>query len=242
MRQRWLRVAHRGASGSAPEHTRPAFERALRLGVDMIELDVQLSRDGELVVIHDAELNRTTNGVGAVRDRLFAELKELDAGGWYGPQFAGEHVLSLDEVIDIVGADARLNVEVKAPQLDWPILATRLIGTLRNRGRLEPTIVSCFEPGALAVIHEQDAGVRLGLLWQRTDFEEAWDWARRLGALSIHPHWMLVSSAVVNAAHSRGLQVLTWTANEIPIMRELVHAGVDGIISDHPERFASVGA
>lgn len=242
MSERWLRIAHRGASGTAPEHTRPAFQRALDLGVDMIELDVHLSGDGELVVIHDDDLQRTTNGAGPVRDRSLAALRTFDAGGWYGPQFAGEPILCLDEVMDIVGARARLNVEVKAPERDWPSLATKLIETLRRHGRLETTIISCFEPGALVLIHQQDATAPLGLLWQRTDFEAAWDWAHRLGAASIHPHWMLVSADVVHAAHTRGLRVIVWTVNEIPMMCELIHAGVDGIISDHPERFASVGA
>jgi hypothetical protein len=150
MGREWLRIAHRGASGSLPEHTRPAFERALDLGVDMIELDVQLSRDGVLVVLHDLDLQRTTGVAGAVRTRSFAEIKTLDAGGWYGAQFSGQPVLSLDEVIDIVGTRARLNVEVKAPVIDWPVLATTLTGTLRRRGLLDASVISCFGPAALA--------------------------------------------------------------------------------------------
>jgi glycerophosphoryl diester phosphodiesterase len=242
MDREWLRIAHRGASGSAPEHTRPAFERALEFGVDMIELDVQLSRDGELVVIHDTDLQRTTNGAGAVRERSFAEIKTLDAGAWYGQQFADQRVLSLDEVIDIVGTRARLNVELKAPEPDWPALATKLIGTLRGRGILDSTVISCFEPAALAIARERDAASRLGLLWQHTEFQQAWEWVRRLDAASLHPHWTLVSSAVVEEAHARGLQVLTWTVNDVDTMHDLVRQGVDGIISDHPERFREVAS
>jgi glycerophosphoryl diester phosphodiesterase len=240
MNREWLRIAHRGASGSAPEHTRPAFERALDCGVDMIELDVQLSSDGVLVVLHDLDLQRTTGVAGAVRARSVAEIKTLDAGGWYGARFSGQPVLSLDEVIDIVGTRARLNVELKAPEIDWPLLATTLTDTLRRRGLLEASIISCFEPAALQVVHECDAHVRLGLLWQRTEFEEVWAWARRLEAVSLHPHWMLISTELVDAAHARGLQVITWTVNDIETMRDLVRLGVDGIISDHPERFLAV--
>ena len=240
MGQRWLRIAHRGASGCAPEHTRPAFERALGLGVDMIELDVQLTRVGTLVVLHDLDLERTTNGAGPVRERSFAEIKSLDAGAWYDPPFAGQPVLSLDEVIAIVGERARLNVEVKAPEADWPALATALTGTLRHHGLLDATIVSCFEPAALAVVRERDATARLGLLWQHTKFAQAWEWARQLDAVSFHPYWMLVSEDVVNEAHACGLKVITWTVNEVETMRNLVRCGVDGIISDHPERFSAV--
>jgi len=240
MSQPWLRIAHRGASGCAPEHTRPAFERALELGVDMIELDVQLTRDGALVVLHDLDLRRTTNGVGPVRERSLAEIKSLDAGAWYGASYTAQPVLSLDEVIDIVGARARLNVEVKAPEADWLALAPALTGTLRRRGLLDATIISCFEPAALAVVRAQAAAARLGLLWQQTNFAQAWEWARRLDAVSFHPYWMLVSEDVVNEAHGYGLQVLTWTVNEVETMRELVRCGVDGIISDHPECFSAV--
>lgn len=240
MSRGWLRIAHRGASGSAPEHTRPAFERALDLGVDMIELDVQLSRDGALVVMHDLDLQRTTNARGAVRERSWPEIKLLDAGAWYGPEFAAQPVLSLDEVIDLVGARARLNVEVKAPEADWPALASTLLATLRRRGLLDGTVISCFEPEALAVVRERDTAAQLGLLWQRTELTQAWEWSRRLDAVSFHPHWMLLSAEVVGEAHARGLQVLTWTVNEIETMRDLVRIGVDGIISDHPERFSLV--
>jgi len=240
MSRRWLRIAHRGASGSAPEHTRAAFERALQLGVDMIELDVQLSRDGELVVMHDLELQRTTNGAGTVRERPFAEIKALDAGAWYGPQFVAQRVLCLDEVIEIVGTRARLNVEIKAPADDWAALATALLKTLRSHGLIATTIISCFEPGALAIVHECDSGARLGLLWHQTEFSEAWQWARRLNAVSLHPYWMLVSADLVHAAHTCGLQVVTWTVNDVDRMRDLVRIGVDGIISDHPERFPLV--
>jgi glycerophosphoryl diester phosphodiesterase len=240
MSQRWLRIAHRGASGSAPEHTRPAFERALRLGADMIELDVQVTRDHELVVIHDLDLDRTTTGSGPVRDQDLSALQRLDAGSWFGPDFAGQRVLSLEEVIELVAAQARLNVEMKAPLADWPALATRLTTVLRTHGLLESTIISCFEPVALLMVRERSSDARLGVLWQRPDFVEAWDWARRLRAISLHPHSMLVSAGLIDTAHARGLQVLTWTVNDVEAMRRLVQCGVDGIISDFPERFAEL--
>ena len=89
-------------------------------------------------------------------------------------------------------------------------------------------------------LRDQDTTARLGLLWQHTEFAPAWEWARRLGAVSLHPYWRLVSEEVVNEAHAYGLQVLTWTVNDVETMRELVRCGVDGIISDHPERFSAM--
>lgn len=242
MKRPWLRIAHRGASGSAPEHTRAAFRRAVELGVDMIELDVQLTRDEQLVVMHDLDLRRTTSGTGIVREHDLADIRGLDAGAWFGPDFVAEHPVSLNEVIELVGSRARLNVEIKAQQGDWPILATRLISLLRDHGLMRSAIVSCFEPGALVALRERSDDIQLGLLWQRPDTAEAWEWAATLRTVSIHPHWMLTSPDVVRTAHARGLAVLTWTVNDVDTMRALVLHEIDGIISDFPERFAAVVA
>ena len=240
MRRKWLRIAHRGASGTAPEHTRSAFEKALAVGVDMIELDVQLSRDRELVVIHDLELGRTTDGTGRVSARPFAELKALDAGRWWGERFAGERILCLDEVFALVSGRAALNVEVKAPREDWPAAAPRLLDTLRRWDATGVTIVSCFEPEFLAALRGLSPAVHVGVLWSRPDLRPAWAWVRRLGARSIHPHWSLVSDALLRDAHALGARVLTWTVNEVADMCRLRDSGVDGIISDFPERFAAL--
>jgi glycerophosphoryl diester phosphodiesterase len=236
-----MRIAHRGASGTAPEHTRAAFLRALELGVDMLECDVQLTRDEQLVLMHDQELERTTNGHGAVRDYTLAEIKALDAGSWFGSQFAGETVLALSEALTLVGNAARLNVELKAPRADWPLVGSCLIDTLSRHQALESTIISCFEPEALSVVRHCSDRARLGLLWQHASFEDAWRWARALDAVSIHPLWLLVSADVVRAAHARALKVLTWTVNDIGIMKDLVRQGVDGIISDFPELLLDAG-
>jgi glycerophosphoryl diester phosphodiesterase len=235
-----LRIAHRGACGAAPEHTRPAFERAVAIGVDLIELDVQLSRDGELVVIHDHDLQRTTTGSGAVREHDFDAIVELDAGSWFAPRFAGERVLNLDQVIQLVGGRARLNVEVKAVEADWQELAARLVALLRARELLDVTVLSSFEPGALQAVRQQAKVAPLGLLWSRGDLADAWRLASDLHAVSIHPHWALVSTDLVEEAHRRGLQVLTWTVNDVGVMRDLLRHGVDGIMSDFPERFAEI--
>jgi glycerophosphoryl diester phosphodiesterase len=240
MGRSWLRIAHRGASGSAPEHTRYAFERALALGVDMIELDVQLSRDQELVVMHDRELERTTTGIGLVREHDFPDLMTLDAGSWFAPEFAGERVMSLREVVLLVADRARLNVEIKAPPEDWHVLAKELTTLLRRQGQLHRTVISSFELGALQALRTQASDARLGLLWQGPDFTEAWRWLRELHAASIHPHWLLVREDFLCTARQHDVQVLVWTVNEVETMRELVRCEVDGIISDFPERFRLV--
>jgi len=204
----------------------------------MIELDVQLTRDEKLVVLHDDTLERTTNGRGAVRDHTLAEIKGLDAGSWFAPQFEGEPVLTLPEVLALVGTAARVNVELKSPRPDWPVLVPLVLSTLAHHRAMESTIVSCFEPEALSLVRQRSVAARLGLLWQNPVVDEAWRWADDLGAVSIHPHWLLASHDLVRVAHARGVAVITWTVNEIEVMLELVRRGVDGIISDFPERLS----
>lgn len=242
MHRRWLRVAHRGASGSAPEHTRAAFTRALEIGVDMIELDVQLSKDGELVVLHDFELERTTSGKGAVREHTWEALRELDAGSWFGPAFAGERVMTLQEVVQLVGGRARLNVEIKSMPGDGGIVADKLVRLLEEAGVSEQTIVSSFDFQALAAVRARSGRVPIGVLTHGAEVAPIWEVARRLRASSVHPYWALATADVIDAAHGEGLQVIAWTVNDVETMAALIDLGVDGIISDHPERFAQLAA
>lgn len=235
-----LKIAHRGASGTRPELTRAAFARALQIGVDMIELDVQLTRDRRLVVVHDRELGRTLPGSGAVRDRTLAELQTLDAGSWFGPEYRGEAPLSLEEVCDLAEGQADLNVEIKSPEEDWEATARVLVPLLREKKRLSGTVISCFQPGALACVRAVEPAARLGILWQNTDLDAAFAAAREVGATTFHPHWSLAGKSTVDDAHRRGLQVLVWTVNDVAAMRRLAGNGVDGIMTDFPERFAEL--
>lgn len=240
MNRAWLRIAHRGASGRAPEHTRRAFDLALAAGVDMVELDVQLSRDDELVVMHDLRLERTTTGHGLVREHTLSDLRRLDAGSWFSREFAGERVLDLSEVVALVAGRARLNVEIKSAAADWDVLARRLVAYLRAAGQLESTVISCFEPLVLQAVRAQAADAQLGLLWDNDDCTPAWRWTDELRAVSIHPSWQLVTDEFTRTAHAHRLQTLVWTVNEVRTMRKLLHRQVDGIISDFPERFCYV--
>lgn len=235
-----MRIAHRGASGTAPEHTRAAFTRALDAGVDMIELDVQLSRDEELVVVHDFELERTTNGRGTVRSHDWAALRELDAGSWFGAEFAGQRMLTLTEVLHLVGERARLNVEVKPTAGDERILAEKLVALLEHCEKTRSTVVSCFDYDVLREVRALSADLKVGLLTHDPDFSRVWRVARELSARSVHPHWALVSPEIVRCAREEGLEVIVWTVNEVDVMAALAAQGVDGIISDYPERFREV--
>ena len=134
--------AHRGASGTHPENTEAALVEVLRLGVEGVELDVHLSLDGELVVIHDATVDRTSNGTGQVRHMRWEEIGQPDAGAWFDTQFTGERFLRLGEALDILEGDVRLNVHIKAYEHDRAELATRCVRLLVDRGLLERAFVA----------------------------------------------------------------------------------------------------
>jgi glycerophosphoryl diester phosphodiesterase len=236
----FLVIGHRGAAGLAPEHTRPSFERALEIGVDMIELDVQITRDGHLVVFHDRELGRTVAASGPLRERTLAELRRLDTGSWFGDVFRGERLLTLPEVFDLLAGRAALNVEIKSPEPDWEATAQSLATALTAADALAGTIVSSFEMGALAAVRRRLPEVGIGVLWQSLDLAPAWDWARRLGAASLHPFVGLVTDELVGAARDRALRVHTWTVNDEEEMRRVAACSVDGIISDFPDRLRHV--
>lgn len=230
-----LRIGHRGAAASAPENTVASFRRAVELGVDGVEFDVQRTRDGALVVIHDETVDRTTDGTGPVADLTLAEIRALDAGSWKGAEFAGARVPTLDEVLDAVPAPLWLFVELKDPSR-YPGIEREVLAALRSRGVFERSGISSFDHAALARVREADAHLRIGLLYAR--HPDPVSAARALGALAIHPPLRGLDADLVRAAHAAGLAVLTWTANEPAEIAAARALGVDGIFSDHPERLA----
>lgn len=232
----WMKIAHRGAAGTRPELTRPAFERALEIGVDMIELDVHLTRDRQLVVLHDRELGRTVRGSGAVRERTLAELCALSAGDWFDPPYGDAQVLSLDDVLRLTEGRAELNVEIKSPAPDWAATATALIELLERRRRLASTIISSFDLGALHAVRAASSAARIGVLWHDRDLAPLWPAAATLAAGSVHLQWGLADAAAVATAHALRLAVIVWTVNDPTAIVHLAQLGVDGIISDFPER------
>ena len=157
-------VAHRGAMGHAPENTLAAFVKAMDMGAHMSELDIHQSRDGELIVIHDAQVSRTTDGAGAVSELTLADIKKFDAGTWFGPQYAGERVPTLQEVIDLVRGRMALNVEVKAGQEGlYPGIIDRLIDHVVKNGLEEGLVVSSFRQEYLLELRSKAPRVRAAL-------------------------------------------------------------------------------
>jgi glycerophosphoryl diester phosphodiesterase len=227
--------AHRGARAHAPENTLLAFRLGYALAADAFECDVQLTADGALVVIHDARLNRTTTGKGPVAARTLAELRELDAG-------RGERIPTLDEVLALARTYGRgVNLEIKAETAE-AARATAAAMEPALRALEEPmrplVLVSSFELAALPPLKQGLPWLRVATLhggrqWRRPDMLAP---ALEMGAEAIHPGTNLVSADLVRRAHQRGLKVHVWTANRWSTLRSLLSLGVDGVITDYPER------
>lgn len=233
MRVPWI-IAHRGASGHAPENTFAAFERAVALGAQFIETDVHLTRDARFVAIHDKTLERTTNGKGAVRDHTLAELRELDAGMWFDRQFMGQKIPTLEEILEFAREnDVVFYLEIKYDSA-WG-MHHALVAALAGAGNAARTVVISFDPSTLDALRRLDASIMTGLLVEggNRDFVKA---ALDVGARQLCPRADLITRELVDQAHRSDLHVVTWTVNEAAKMGSVINAGVDGIMTDLPDR------
>ncbi|HEY3367260.1 MAG TPA: glycerophosphodiester phosphodiesterase [Symbiobacteriaceae bacterium] len=230
-----LRIGHRGASGTHPENTLAAFRRAVELGVQGIEFDVHRTADGELVVMHDPMVDRTTAGTGLIMTMTLAQIKSLEAGAWKGPEFAGEPVPTLREVIRATPADLLLFCELKAGSIHYPGIEQDLLALIEAEGARSRFQISSFDHKALKQIHELSPTMPLGMLYEENLLDPI-SMARAIGATALHPAWMWVTPELVKEAHAAGLTVNTWVVDLPPFIDMMKGAGVDGIMSNYPDR------
>lgn len=230
-----LRIGHRGAAGTHPENTMASFRRAIELGCDGIEFDVHRTADGELIVIHDGFLNRTTNGSGLIMTKNFADVEGLDAGSWKGAQFAGEPIPTLRQVIRETPAFLFLYLELKAGSVHYPGIEEQLLALLQEEGALERVQISSFDHHALLKINQLAPTMPLGMLFADNLLDPI-ALAQQLGAEALHPAWEWVTPALVEKAHAAGLKVNVWTVNLPEAIMLMTACGVDGIMSDFPDR------
>lgn len=234
----WI-IAHRGASGEAPENTLAAFRLAVLQGCDAVELDVRLSRDGHVVVCHDSAVERTTNGKGAVHRLTLMELQRLDAGSWFSPEYAGESLPTLEQVFRILPPDVWVNIEVKhsyGGKIEQP-----LVQLIRQFGRVDRTIVSSFRYPSLSRLQRLEPELRIGLLysslWRR---QQARMWVKSTDVYSLHPKRTLLGAKSILQAIRTGMPVFPYTINREPDMHAALDQGAAGIITDYPGRLQRV--
>ena len=231
-----LDFAHRGASAMAPENTLAAFTLAAEQGAAGIEFDVQLSRDGIPVICHDFSVDKTTDHQGRVSDFTLQEIKQMDAGSWFGPEFAGERIPTLEEMIDAVGDRLLLNLELKTAALRANGLEEAVAAIIQQRARYERIIVSSFNPLALRRLHQIDPHVDLGLLYaldMPLYLRRAW--ARHLiPCQAMHPYYEMVDAKYMQWARANGYRVNVWTVDDPAEMRRLIALGVNVVMTNTP--------
>jgi glycerophosphoryl diester phosphodiesterase len=240
-----LNIAHRGASGHYPENTLMAFNQAITMGADMVELDVHLTKDGEPVVIHDETLERTTNGKGKVLYHTLQELKKLDAGAWYKPEFMGECIPTLEEVLESVKGRARINIEIKNGPIYYQGIEEKVLSVLSRHNLLDQVVISSFDHECLKKIKEMTPNlatgslIKLGVLYVARLIKPE-KIAQSVGANGLHVCKSYVTPDLVQRAKEHGLNVIVWTVNELEQMRSFIEMGVDGIVTNFPDKLKEV--
>ena len=241
-RERVLNIAHRGASLAAPPNTLAAFEKAIELGADGVELDVHLSADGVPVVIHDFTVDAITDGSGRVAELTLTQLKQLDAGSSFDPAFGGERVPTLEEVLKHIGNRVLLNIELKTTSLCDKGLEQAVITLVEHHGLIERVLLSSFNPFALRRAKRIAPHIPAGLLHAPDlplPLRQAW-LAFLVPHEARHPEYLMVDSRYIARARQHGHRVHAWTVDDPEEMHRLIDVGVDGIITNVPDVLHSV--
>jgi len=237
-----LLLAHRGASAYAPENTLAAFQLAMQQGAHGVELDAKLSADGEMIVMHDASVDRTTDGSGKVNELPLAALRELRAGGRFSDRFPNEKIPTLVEVLETLGSRAIINIELtnySTPRDGLPELAAELV----EKMDLHATVLfSSFLPANLKRVRSRLPQARVAILalpglvgWPGLGW-----FGRRAAPEIVHPHHSDITPGFVRQEHARGRRVHTWTVNDPRAARAFLLMGIDGLISDDPPAMLQV--
>jgi len=239
---RLLLLGHRGAAAEAPANTVPAFHRAMEAGAEGVELDVHLTRDGHVVVIHDDTVRAVTGAPGRVREMDLAAIQQLDAGSYFGPAFAGVRIPTLDEVLGAVGPTAVVNIELKGTRVASEGLEREVVRTVHAHRMEDRVIASSFNPFRLWRLRSLDPRIPRAMLHG----PQAPAFVRGLWSLplvqpdALHPHYSMVNEAYMARARQWGVRVNVWTVDDPTEARRLVHLGVDAIITNDPDRLRPV--
>ncbi|MCB2295578.1 glycerophosphodiester phosphodiesterase [Clostridium algoriphilum] len=232
--------AHRGASAYYPENTMISFEKAVELGANGIETDVQMTSDGVLVLIHDEYVNRTTNGEGLVRDFTYDELNKLDAGSWFDKKYNTEKIpTAKDLIIFAKENNIILNLELKNGVIVYPGMEEKLIEMIYKYNYEDKVILSSFNHYSMVHCKEIDKQIKTGILYMAGLYQPE-VYCKRIGADALHPYFYSVNKEIIDNAKKEGILVNPFTVNEEDCMKSLIKAGVDGLITNYPDKLKRV--
>lgn len=231
-------LAHRGFSGNYPENSPLAFRKAVEeTAVDGFESDVHITKDGKLIIFHDASVERTSNGTGFIKDHTYEEMLQLDIGAWKSPEFAGQRIWTFDQLLDFCDeTNMLLNMELKNYEVFYEGLEQRVIDAICAHKMQDRVFVSSFNHISMQNFKELCPDIKTGLLYDKP-YLDIDKYIERSNADNMHPRYMLLQyqPELVDLYHSRGMKVNTWTVNDEENMRDMIHRGVDAIISNHAD-------
>ncbi len=231
-----LLIAHRGYKTCYPENTLSAFDAALGIGAEMIELDVALTKDRHLVVIHDDSVDRTTNGKGKVDSLTLQELKQLDAGSWFRSEFAGESIPTLEEVLDLVADRALVNIEIKASSYEdhspADAVEKQIVDLVQRKSLMDSILISSFKIKFLENIAGMKDIPALAMITKQEADRSTLDVCRKLNLFSWHAWHEKLTEKQVSLMHGHGIKVFSFTVNSREVFGPLVQMAVDGMFTD----------
>lgn len=226
-------VAHRGFSGKYPENTQLAFEKALALNVEMVEFDVQLSQDRQLIVIHDPTVDRTSDGTGKIEELTLAEIKALDAGSWFAPQFRGQRFLTFQEALDLLAGQVRLNIHIKAEEHNREEIVPQVVGEMKRRALFATAFVASDEQ---SLVLAKKLAPQLEICNLSTEPIETYiQRSQQIGCKILQPGNWQVDHKFMVQAHKFGFEVNPFYADDEAEMHRLINCGVDGILTNQPD-------
>jgi glycerophosphoryl diester phosphodiesterase len=229
-------IGHKGTSAYAPENTLASIRKAVDMGVKCIEIDVQLTIDKEVVVIHDYTLDRTTNGKGWIKEKTLEEIKTHSAGSWFGTEFIEEKVPTLAEVVKVLPKDVWLNIEIKSIARERGDIEERILAIVKAHDILDRVIISSFDHVSLLKFRGLDQDIKIGLLVYAY-WIQPWEMIEQSGIIpySIHPAIEYLDEAFVAEGKKRGYKVFPYTVNTKDEYLYAMKLGVDGVFSDYPD-------
>ncbi|MDR2465669.1 MAG: glycerophosphodiester phosphodiesterase [Streptococcaceae bacterium] len=229
--------AHRGYRGKYPENTCLAFQKAVEIGADGIELDVHLSKDQQLVVMHDERIDRTTDGTGYIQEYSLRELKRFDAGSWFDSSFAGERIPTLEEVLDLLeemNFQGKLNIEIKTDEIQYPRIEEKVVQLMQSKELSFSYLYSSFHFPSLERVRELDAEAEIAYVFYEEEkklkrsLEENW-------VTAFHPKLTWAKTQDTQSVKQFQKKMRIWTVNEAEEIRLMLELGVEGIFTDFPE-------
>lgn len=232
--------AHRGASGYFPENTMIAFEKAIELGCDAIETDVQMTSDGVLVLIHDEQIDRTTDGTGFVKDYTFSELRKFSAGSWYDKKFSSERIPTAEELIVLAKSKGiKINFELKTGIVLYPGIENKIIDLVYRYNMERNVILSSFNHYAMVECKNIDKNIMAGVLYTEGLYRPSL-YCKAIGCDAIHPDYHCVTEDIIREAKQSRIIINSYTVNDEKLMQKLLGWKIDGIITNYPDKLAKL--